>query len=113
MLTGVLRQRDGKWYVDASHPANSEPTLITISWLVTGTRRGINYGPAPEMVDGLAVTHSDIGGEYWQAYEHGNYLTLLTEHDGTISEVPLPCPKVRKGIETRYRYGRWEKAVRA
>jgi hypothetical protein len=23
--------------------------------------------------------------------------------------VPLPCPKVRKGTETRYRHGKWEK----
>ena len=26
--------------------------------------------------------------------------------------VPIPKPKVRKGIEVRYRYGRWEKLLK-
>ena len=29
-----------------------------------------------------------------------------------VERTPLPCPKVRKGIETRYRSGRWEKQLK-
>lgn len=41
----------------------------------------------------------------------------LTEGGNTKSikvEVnPIPCPKVRKGIETRWRFGHWEKYLKA
>ena len=29
-----------------------------------------------------------------------------------VETEPRPCPKVRKGIETRYRYGTWQKCLK-
>ena len=31
----------------------------------------------------------------------------------SITETPIPRPKVRVGVETRYRDGRWEKLLKA
>ena len=30
-----------------------------------------------------------------------------------VDAEPFPCPKVRKGIETRYYYGQWEKYLKS
>lgn len=30
----------------------------------------------------------------------------------SVSRTPIPCPKVRSGIETRYRHGAWEKLLK-
>lgn len=110
MITGIVRQRDGKWYVDHCYPLYSEPKLVTLSWLVTGARR---TGPfAPEIADGLTVD-SVRDRDAWQAYSQGDYVVLETEHHGEASEADFPCPKVRGGLETRYRYGIWEKCTKA
>ena len=29
-----------------------------------------------------------------------------------VETMPFPCPKVRKGIETRYRHGTWQKLLK-
>ncbi len=36
----------------------------------------------------------------------GQTMPIVTERE------PIPCPKVRKGIETRYERGRWEKHLK-
>lgn len=111
MISGTIRQTGPEaWIVEHSYSAQSEPVLITVSWRVTGARR---TGPfAPALADGTRVD-SIAGRDAWQAYREGDYLTVETEHSGTIREIPYPCPKVRAGIETRYRYGQWEKNTKA
>lgn len=107
-ITGTVRSiGGGNWAVESSYPANSTPELITIAWKVTGmARRGM--GPAPEFRDGLEVQH--VGSDQFQAYAHGAYLVLMTEHEGTSRTEPLPVPRVRG--EVRYRMGRWEKLTK-
>jgi hypothetical protein len=111
MLTGTVRQTGRDWYVDHSYPKFGEPAMITVSWRVIGGTRKESYGPAPELAPGLTV-QCEIGAK-WYAYDRGNYLILDTEHEGTVAERPLPCPKVRAGVETRYHDGRWEKYLKA
>jgi hypothetical protein len=109
MLVGTLRLIDGKWYVDSSDSKMDEPVLVTIRWKVIGMRsKPGNYGPMPEAVDGLTVTHVRDSDQF-EAYKNGNCLVIDTEHSGTVLESPIPVPKVHKGIETRYSNGRWQK----
>lgn len=113
MITGTLRRIDGKWYVDHSYSMHDEPTLCTVRWPVTDFARRGSYGPAPEPVDGLEMTHESGHGAQWQAYKHGGYLIAVTPDQGEAIKTPIPCPKVRAGIETRYAYGKWEKALKS
>ena len=108
MLAGIVRHRGNEWFVENVASAFSAPVHVTTAWRVTGARRRAMYGPAPELVEGLAVTYP-TGGPAWQAHEHGNYLVLETEERGTQTEMPYPCPRVRRGTETRYHNGAWQK----
>jgi len=111
MLTGVVRHNRGNvWTVEHSYPLNTEPRLVTLAWRVVGMRR---TGPfAPALADGLEVS-SVHDRDAWQAYRQGDYLILETEHNGTPREDPLPCPPIRRGIETRYHMGAWQKYLKA
>jgi len=109
MIVGTVRQRGADWFVEHSYSLHSEPALAIVSWKVIGSRR--TGGLAPDLVDGLRLD-SVSDQDRWQAYRQGEYLTLFTEHQGTIRKEPLPCPKVRRGIETRYRDGQWERYLK-
>jgi hypothetical protein len=48
----------------------------------------------------------------------GNYVRCYLPERGStkatmVRSESVPCPKVRKGIETRWRDGRWQKLLRA
>lgn len=50
--------------------------------------------------------------DFWQlrpfrAFVRGNTEAVKVE------ETPVPCPKVRKGIATRWYRGRWEKLLKS
>jgi hypothetical protein len=110
------------WYIESSFAQSSEPILITNRYRVIGAEpaRG-NMGPAPEFCAGLQVTYvrdssyphpKAKGGKAcrWSAYKHGAYLHVHADSEATEQiTTPIECPKVRKGIETRYHLGRWEK----
>lgn len=55
----------------------------------------------------------DVGAS--EPYQWPDYdLNLRLKDDGrtmpvAVEKEPVPCPKVRKGQETRYRYGVWQK----
>ena len=111
MIHGTVRQAGREWTVEHRYSVFAEPQWNTVAWKVTGARR---TGPfAPDLADGLAVDHCGMGSDRFQAYAQGDYLILETEHEGTVTLSDYPCPKVRGGIATRYRNGRWEKCLRA
>lgn len=108
MLTGTVRKVGDGWAIENSYNAFSVPERITVSWRVAGMARwGTSYGP--ELVDGLKVYTNTGDGDRWTAYSQGGYLYLMTEHEGTIRNEPLPAPRVRAGTETRYQDGGWQK----
>ena len=111
MIQGILRQQGKEWVVEYRTTVYSAPVWQITTWRVTGIRREAHYGPAPDMVDGLTVD-SIRDRDAWQAYAHGNYLVLETEHNGTRREEPYPCPKVRRGVEMRYHDGVWQKYLK-
>jgi hypothetical protein len=111
MLTATVRKVGRGWVVEHSYPRFNEPIQNTVTWKVTGARREAPYGFAPELADGLTVT-AQYGDSPFQAYGRGGYLILSIDKDGSAIDAPIPCPKVRKGTETRYRNGQWEKLLK-
>ena len=112
MLTGTLQQDGRKWYIESVYSQFDRPVLTGTRWEVRDfTRRGAVCF-APEPAPGLPMTYGD--SDQWSTYHQGGYLVAMTIHEGTvIPEQPIPQPKVRKGIEARYRNGRWEKYTKA
>ena len=55
------------------------------------------------------VYYKDMPGSTEVCLSEGNQTHCI---DYTFCKKPYPCPKVRNGIETRYRDGRWQKYLR-
>ena len=108
--------KDGWLYLLMSDVMSSEPTLRKF-YYPTGIREydfHRNYGfPLP-----LPVRHSQsAGGYYYQDRNMCKPLVFTLTHGGntfstTVEHESIPCPKVRKGLETRYRDGHWQKLLK-
>jgi hypothetical protein len=119
-MDGVLRgSAESGWRIVSSFTAYSEPQLIVNSYAVFGMRpaRG-GWGPAGEPRDGHEARYiRDSGHEFdgrravrWSVYcGNGAYLDIIAAETADQTIEDWPCPKVRKGVETRYRHGAWEK----
>lgn len=101
----------GKTYYFA-HSSNNllTPERVTNYWQVMHAIPGEdNYDGAEASIEqrpyGSVVVYR-LGERLWSAD-----VAVRSECDRTEVE-PIPCPKVRKGIETRYRQGRWEKCLK-
>ena len=104
-LQGTVEKNGDEWRVATKYSKHSDPIWITVRWKVLQTHR---TGPfAPTLTEGLKVISEQANS--WGAYSQGDYLTLVTEHDGVAAETPYPAPAIRKGVESRYQNGRWEK----
>lgn len=98
-----------------------KPELVSHWWPVAG---GCGRRDHPEWADviGLPATSSSIGSGDFSVKVGGpglgGYWRGLRLRDGPQTQpirtdiVPYPCPKVRKGMETRYRDGRWQKYLK-
>lgn len=105
-MTGTIQRHNGQLVIEYQYPATDKPVLIGVRWAVVDATR---TGPfAPMLEAGLSVSYRQA--DRWQAYAQGDYLLVSSAHEGTpMADQPIVCPKVRKGIETRYYCGRWEK----
>ena len=116
MLSAVLEH--GRILIRETTLMQNEPTMMIHYW---PTRFGRQV-----LVNPFATEHDKT--EDIQVERDGHYGYLLRFPGcGFWSESPLqgdqkamrvdtepyPCPKVRKGIETRYHYGRWEKYLKS
>lgn len=115
-----LVERDGRIFVlcvmsDSDiHPGETEPKLV-FRFYPTGAKASTfraNAGP----VEGIQVEEERDGGRYRLTDpEHPMWRgQIQLEHGGKtecefLQLAPYPCPKVRKGTETRYYIGRWQK----
>lgn len=105
-MVATVRHHAGQLVLEYQYPSTTAPVLIGVRWPIVDAKR---TGPfAPELADGLVVSYRQ--SDRWQAYAQGDYLIVHSAHEGTpMTDQPIVCPKVRKGIETRYYCGRWEK----
>lgn len=123
MADGILRGDTTQgWWIESAYPGYSTPELITNRYAVYAWRNARqNYGPAGSPQDGQEATyHRDSAHDYegkeavrWSVYTgNGSYLEVTAAKTAAQTVTPLSCPKVRKGIETRYRSGVWEKYLK-
>lgn len=109
-MTGTVRKAGDGWTIEHSYTAQETPERITVTWRVLASARSGAVAFAPELRDELEIRF--VTDDRWEAYASGGYLMLTTEHEGAVSRTPVPCPRVRAGVETRYRHGRWEKLTK-
>lgn len=80
----------------------------------------------PLFRDAREVWEHEIGGEMFSSSFMGEYTmrvcgfnrTFRLAHGGEtrtilFEKTPIPCPKVRAGVETRYHNGRWQKYLKS
>jgi hypothetical protein len=115
MLTGKLAERDGKLFVVYDSPMDMAPKLHRLWWEVYQIKGNAWNAYRPEAGD---TVRSQMGGD-WTASREGVASNtgsvwfpsgLQARH---IEEIDVPCPKVRKGIETRWYQGAWQKYSKA
>lgn len=107
-LTGRMVLRGGRYYFAYSSADNNRPELVTNYWLVCSAVIGESeYDGAEAYWDNGRLAFR-LGERLWSREQY-----LASKPSDITEVVPIPCPKVRKGIETRYRHGRWEKCLRA
>jgi len=113
----TIQYQDANAYVCYSAPMQNAPIICENYWKITnadvkGTE--LHYG---QPMDGIHLDQIG-GGEYWPVgfsrRNPGNVILI----DPTAPPVftknrPYICPKVRKGIETRYYYGQWQKLLKS
>lgn len=110
MMIGTIRKRGNSFVIEYQYPATAEPVWIGVRWTIVDSRRTGPFAPALTIGTEVRYANDPIDRVLWQAYAQGDYLKVWTERDGTPMDAePIPCPKVRKGIDTRYYCGRWEK----
>ena len=107
-MRGFLERRGGKWYVTVSDTMLCEPVRYFTPWEITATCPAPgNYNPAPQLSEGAEVEYLRNGR--FQLYANGAYTWIDSTEKGERRTEPIPEPKVRKGVQTRYRNGGWQK----
>jgi hypothetical protein len=106
-LKGKLALRDKRYYFAYSSPDYYHPKLVTHYWFVGNAVIGESeYDGADAYCDNGNVAFR-MGDRLWSREQY------MASKSADFTEVtPIPCPKVRKGIDTRYRDGRWEKCLK-
>lgn len=106
-LQGKMVLRERRYYFAHTQTAFDKPESVTNYWLVCQAVIGEeSYDGAEAYWDNGRLAFR-LGERLWSREQY-----LASKPADITESAPLPCPKVRKGIETRYRQGRWEKCLR-
>ena len=98
-------------YVALSYCDYSDPREITAYWRVSKTVRDPYRPRFPQHGDMLRKT--DCVGGMMHYFGDGYSLYFPSNMRAERIETrEVPCPKVRKSVETRYHNGRWEKYLK-
>jgi hypothetical protein len=110
ICSDTFEERDCWLFVVSRHSLNDEPILV-VAWYPIG----IPSRDYPEVVGAEALRAGT--GEYMPDLRGWGLRFRLAEGGQTLPEhfekEPIPCPKTRKGIDTRYHYGQWEKYLKS
>ena len=119
----TLRIRDKRLYVVGEYVAHDRPARKHLWWPVANPPELHLWNLTLEQVDGQPLTIVNRGGarEWFEIIDKAfpNLRFVLPLQGQTQAEIientPIPCPKVRTGIETRWnsRYEFWEKYLKA
>lgn len=103
MLQGIVEKIKEDWFVRYESFQYSEPVKVITRWKIIKVQGKIE--------EGLVAQYGEMN--IWHTYNgYGNHTQFLTNKEGTIEQIPIPCPKVRKGIRTRWMNERWEKELK-
>jgi hypothetical protein len=103
----IVEAIDGKVYLVTRWSYQDEPKIREMGWLVPSV--------APHEVKLGTKAQRNHGGCYDIEVVVGTSRrrTVYIDKKASIDrEVPFPCPKVRKGVYTRYMWGGWQKLQR-
>lgn len=115
MARDVLVEHNNLLYVMSEDTNYSRPILVRsyrrVRYEGTASRFKRDYG---EDRIGQSLTWSRVR----EAYQDESKLFYDLPQGGKTrpeftEETPFECPKVRRGIETRYRDGRWQKLLKS
>jgi hypothetical protein len=110
-VIGWLCVRNSDTYSD-------RPEMTVLYWPIEHGRLR-DYKEAFPELDSDAELHGDHRGGYSLYRGFGSYSPVLRLLDGGSTKpvktenILIPCPKVRKGIETRWRFGAWQKYLKS
>ena len=115
-MSTTLVEIDNRLFVRWENPDFCEP-VVHINYWPTGI-----YSPQFKFTYGMELPTNlkDVGNGCYQVIVEGwgqGPTIRLTEGGATKStkyeKHPIPCPKVRKGIQTRYDHGYWMKYLKS
>ena len=105
----------GKWCVRSPYNMYNEPKMSICHWPIGRTSQRINLA---YYEGNKVIARHKYSGFYAlkiAPYQHIDLYLVdggKTQSIETVTE-DIPCPKVRKGIETRWENGRWEKLLKS
>lgn len=118
MLLGRIGYRDGWMCAVIGMPGFDEPMMVTNWWPIervypgerevldlTGAR--CELYPEGRVIFKMGTSPTALWGRERHLADGGKTLPIHTEN------IPIPPPKVRKGIETRYHAGNWHKKLKS
>jgi len=113
-MTGRIVRHEGKLCVLYESVNFSEPTMTRMWWVIERTTGNPYTADRPKEGD---IAQSQNSGDWRTIDPVTNRSTGSVYIDGKkqaehVDRVPVPLPKVRKGIETRWYMGRWEKLLK-
>ena len=118
MLDCVMEH--GRIYIRHGEPAYNEPTLIIRYWPTRFGRHELeSFSPdVPNNMPDQIVVREGSSQRYGYSLKFpgmGVWADCPLAGDSRcerIEQQPIPCPKVRAGIDVRYRDGRWQKCLK-
>ncbi len=102
------------WCIQDSFPLYDKPEMVINHWPIGIADRPIELASH----EGAEVLKGGCSYEYTLRIAPYEYVRIYLKDQGQAKSIdtiikPIPCPKVRKGIETRYRNGFWEKELKS
>jgi hypothetical protein len=132
--TTTIDRMNGQLFVVNSDSDNGEPILRKLWWPVTRTGGWLpcwfDADSSGEYCKSCGQRHDSVGhaitpqtlhvsgydGRYGGQLSNGTRYTVEIDPRGQavkIESIAIPCPKVRKGIETRFYRGEWQKYTKS
>ena len=107
-------KHNNTWCIQDGFPAYDKPEMIIHHWPIGICDRRIELSS----YENHEVVKGNCSYVYTLRIAPYEHVRIYLKEQGKTKSIdtvikPIPCPKVRKGIETRYKYGKWEKELKS